>query len=86
MSMRKILIPVVAGLLFSPALMAADITDSAANGSVANSFSNEHLASAIPASTVVGGVLNVTLGAEYAVGDIITSSGPPRSQPRGQNW
>jgi hypothetical protein len=68
MSTRKILIPVVAGLMLSPALMAADLD----GPSVERTFSDEYLGTAAAADTVAGDVLAVTLGAEYAVGDIIT--------------
>ena len=70
MSIRKILIPVVAGLFISPALMAADIT--VTSGTAPTAESDEWLSTADSADTVLGGVLTVTLGAEYAVGDIVT--------------
>ena len=70
MSLRKILIPAVAGLMISPALMAADIETS----TVPTSESDEWLQTADSADTVAGGVLTVILGAEYAVGDIVTIS------------
>ena len=69
MDVRKILIPVAAGLLFSPALMAADI---ATGATTVVSASDEFLSTAVAASTVTGGVLSLELEAEYAVGDIIT--------------
>jgi len=68
MSIRKVLIPVVAGLMISPALMAADL----AGNSTARTVSNEFLGTAAAADIVAGDVLAVALGAEYAIGDIIT--------------
>ena len=72
MSMRKILIPVVAGLFFSPALMAAIVDDVDLGGpSTTAFFSDELLQTAVAASAVAAGDLAVTLEAEYAVGDVI---------------
>ena len=70
MSLRKILIPAVAGLMISPALMAANIETS----TMPTSESDEWLQTADSTDTVVGGELTVILGAEYAVGDIVTIS------------
>ena len=68
MSLRKILIPVAAGLLFSPALMAADLD----GNSTATTFSTEFLGTAGTGDTVASAALGVVLQAEYAIGDIIT--------------
>ena len=70
MSLRKILIPAVAGLMISPALMAANIETS----TMPTSESDEWLQTADSTDTVAGGELTVILGAEYAVGDIVTIS------------
>ena len=69
MSIRKILVPVAAGLLFSPALMAAIIN---AGATVTRNFADEFLSTAVGADTVLGDALQVELEAEYAVGDIVT--------------
>ena len=68
MSMRKILIPVAAGLLFSPALMAADLKGQ----STSRTFGDEFLSTFGAAATVTGDVLRVELEAEYTLGDIVT--------------
>jgi len=70
MNIRKIFIPVAAGFLISPALMAADIETL----SDTLPYSNELLSTAAATDTLIGGDLTVVLGAEYAVGDIITLS------------
>ena len=77
MNVRKILIPVVAGLFISPAMMAADL-DGETTG---RTFSNEYLGTADATDIVAGDVLAVLLEAEYAVSDIITLtfSGMPNS-------
>ncbi|MFB3104452.1 MAG: hypothetical protein ACE1ZA_05935, partial [Pseudomonadales bacterium] len=66
--MRKILIPVAAGLLFSPALMAADI-DGPSDERI---FGDEFLGTHSGTGTIAGGLLAVTLEAEYTLGDIVT--------------
>lgn len=68
MNARKILIPVVAGLLFSPALMAADLD----SGTDTTTFSIEFLGTAGATDVVTGGAVVLELRAEYAVGDIVT--------------
>jgi hypothetical protein len=65
---RKIFLPLAAGLFFSPALMAADMD----TPSTSRTVTNEMLSTAGSDDEVVGDVLAVTLGAEYAVDDIIT--------------
>lgn len=70
MSIRKILIPVAAGLLISPALMAADLD----GNSTETTFSTEYLGTAGATDIVTGAGLAVDLQAEYAIGDIITLS------------
>ena len=70
MNVRRIFIPVVAGFLISPALMAADIN----TPSDTRTFSDEYLSTAAATDVVLGGTLAVTLGAEYAVADIVTLS------------
>lgn len=67
---RKSLLAAAAGVLISPALMAADLD----GPSVERTFGNEFLSTAAPTDIVAGDILAVTLGAEYAVDDIITLS------------
>jgi hypothetical protein len=67
MNIRKLFIPVVAGLLSSPALMAADV----ATPSLSAYVSDEYLSTA-PATLALGHFeVGFTIEAEYAVGDII---------------
>ena len=68
MNVRKILIPALAGLLISPALMAADI-DGPSNP---RDVSDEYLDTANATDFVQSDVLAITLGAEYAVDDVVT--------------
>ena len=68
MNVRKNLIPVVAGLFISPALMAADLDGPTSERIVGN----EYLSVATAGGVVDGDALGVTLGSEYAVGDILT--------------
>ena len=68
MSIRKILFLAVAGFIISPALMAADI-DGPSDERI---FSDEFLGTHTGTGTIAGGVLAVTLAAEYTLGDIVT--------------
>ena len=68
MSIRKILFLAVAGIMISPALMAADIDTQ----SETRVFSDEFLGTHSDAGKILGGTLAVTLGAEYTLGDIVT--------------
>ena len=68
MSIRKILFLAVAGIMISPALMAADID----TPSMDRTFSDEFLGTHGDSGTISGNILAVTLGAEYTLGDIIT--------------
>lgn len=67
---RKSLLAVTAGALISPALMAADLD----GPSVERTFGNEYLSTAGATDVVLGDILAVELGAEYAVDDIVTLS------------
>ena len=67
MSIRKILFLAVAGIMISPALMAADIT-----APDARTFSEEFLGTHSDTETIAGDSLTVTLGTDYTLGDIIT--------------
>ena len=68
MSIRKILFLAVAGIMISPALMAADI-DTPSGKRV---FSDEFLGTYTDTGKIAGGVLAVNLGTEYTLGDIVT--------------
>ena len=68
MSIRKILFLAVAGIMISPALMAADI-DTPSGKRV---FSDEFLGTYTDTGKIAGGLLAVTLGTEYTLGDIVT--------------
>ena len=68
MSIRKILFLAVAGIMISPALMAADI-DTPTGKRV---FSDEFLGTYTDTGKIAGGELAVTLGTEYTLGDIVT--------------
>ena len=65
---RTSLLAAAAGVLISPALMAADIV---AN-TVTRDLSDEYLGTANATDIVEGGALEVVLGAEYTVDDVIT--------------
>ena len=67
MSIRKILFLAVAGIMISPALMAADIA-----APDMRTFSDEFLGTHSDTDTIAGAGLTVTLGTEYTLGDIIT--------------
>ena len=68
MSIRKILFLAVAGIMISPALMAADI-DTPTDKRV---FSDEFLGTYTDTGKIAGGTLAVKLGTEYTLGDIVT--------------
>ena len=68
MSIRKILFLAVAGIMISPALMAADIDTSTEK----RVFSDEFLGTYIDAGKIAGDTLQVILGTEYTLGDIVT--------------
>jgi hypothetical protein len=62
------MLAIAAGVLISPALMAADI----ATNTETRDLSDEYLGTAGAADEVLGGALVVELGAEYTVDDVIT--------------
>ena len=68
MSIRKILFLAVAGIMISPALMAADIDTETAK----RVFSDEFLGTYTDAGKIAGDTLQVILGTEYTLGDIVT--------------
>ncbi len=65
---RTSLIAAAAGVLISPALMAADIVDDTST----RDLSDEYLGTANATDVVLGDTLAVLLGAEYTVDDVIT--------------
>jgi len=67
MNIRKIFIPVAAGLLTSPALMAADV----ATPSLSAFVSDEYLSTSPSTEALSHPGVGFTIEAEYAVGDII---------------
>lgn len=69
---RTSLLAVAAGVLISPVVNAAIVDDDGAGPSEIFFFSNEYLSTADATDTVFTGNLAVTLGAEYAVNDVIT--------------
>jgi hypothetical protein len=62
------MLAIAAGVLISPALMAADI----ATNTDTRDLSDEYLSTANATDEVFGGALVVELGAEYTVDDVIT--------------
>ena len=67
------LLAVAAGVLISPVSMAAIVDDVDTGGpSTTFFYSTEYLSTAVAADAVDAGDLAVTLGAEYAVGDVVT--------------
>ena len=68
MSIRKILFHAVAGIMISPALMAADIDTSTKK----RVFSDEFLGTYTDAGKIAADTLQVILGTEYTLGDIVT--------------
>ena len=64
------LFALAAGVLISPAIMAADIVTNTTTRDV----SDEYLSTANATDEVTGGALSMTLGAEYTVDDVITLS------------
>jgi hypothetical protein len=65
---RTNMLAIAAGVLISPALMAADI----ATNTETRDLSDEYLGTANATDEVFGGALVVELGAEYTVDDVIT--------------
>ena len=65
MSIRRLLIPAVAGLMLSPALMAADLD----LGTGTTLFSSEYLSTASSTDSIPGDVVIVRLGVEYSETD-----------------
>jgi len=68
------LLAIAAGVLISPVVNAAIVDDDGAGPSDISFFSDEYLSTADAADTVDSGSLSVTLGAEYAVNDVVTWS------------